>query len=483
MLFRENYGTYDGLDGKHRKGQHIVYPRRGYEALRQNANMFVSLCFKGEELLGQAFFLKYTLDNGEICTWVTQLVVHRSYRKRGIATRLLQSVWGFSNYYAWGLATANALTVRALESATWREVSPEVVENHLEIIKTLCQKIPYFKEEDLVVNSAISQIDSHFFPQRKRNVFEEVYVERLGKLPAGYEWLAFTFRSQKMLLSGKHFEQLLSFSQQQLQDAYNRMEMQSHAWAAHTKDEVDFVLSTIPLPVGSKVLDMGCGQGRHSIEFVRHGMQVWGVDMGEGLLQTARKNADSLLSKEQREKLHFDLKDCRRHPYRHLFDLVFCAYDVIGSYRKKSDNAALMDTVVSKVRRGGYAVVSVMNMEYTESIATKCSDVESDPSALLELPASNTMQASGNIFNPEYFLLDKKAHLVYRKEQFEQEGQLSAEYVIADYRYTMGEITHEFLSRGMEILVANYVQSGKWGMPLDARDSHAKEILLVMRKL
>ncbi|WP_237705115.1 methyltransferase domain-containing protein [Thermococcus zilligii] len=37
------------------------------------------------------------------------------------------------------------------------------------------------------------------------------------------------------------------------------------------------------LPAGAKILDVGCGVGRHSIELARRGYRVTGVDIEKGL--------------------------------------------------------------------------------------------------------------------------------------------------------------------------------------------------------
>ena len=86
------------------------------------------------------------------------------------------------------------------------------------------------------------------------------------------------------------------------------------------------------------------------------------------------------------------------------------------------------------------------------------------------------------IFDPDYFILDEKSHLVYRKEQFEFDGQLASEYVIADYRFTKEEICDAFESCGLSVKSASYVQAGRWQTPLTSTDNKAKEILLIAQK-
>lgn len=62
-------------------------------------------------------------------------------------------------------------------------------------------------------------------------------------------------------------------------------------FAQHTKVEVEFLLKLYPLAAGSRILDVGCGTGRHAIEFAQRGFRVTGVDFSEGMLAQARAKA------------------------------------------------------------------------------------------------------------------------------------------------------------------------------------------------
>ncbi len=60
----------------------------------------------------------------------------------------------------------------------------------------------------------------------------------------------------------------------------------------NTAAEGDFILAEFGLPPESRILDMGCGTGRHAIELARRGYRVTGVDIAAGMLEEARKAAD-----------------------------------------------------------------------------------------------------------------------------------------------------------------------------------------------
>ncbi len=45
-----------------------------------------------------------------------------------------------------------------------------------------------------------------------------------------------------------------------------------------TKKEVSFIVKNLHLKKGAKILDIPCGQGRHSIELAHCGFKVIGID-------------------------------------------------------------------------------------------------------------------------------------------------------------------------------------------------------------
>ena len=97
------------------------------------------------------------------------------------------------------------------------------------------------------------------------------FYNHVVEIEDGCEWLAFTFQHQDMVFDEKHWEQMLDFSEHQLEDAYSRMEMNVQGWTKFTPHEIDFVEKACGLRKDSLILDAGCGAGRHSIELAKRG--------------------------------------------------------------------------------------------------------------------------------------------------------------------------------------------------------------------
>lgn len=84
-----------------------------------------------------------------------------------------------------------------------------------------------------------------------------------------------------------------------------------------TLGECDFIEKESACDKSLKILDVGCGTGRHAIELAKRGYHVTGIDLSESQLKRAREKA-----KEQGVEIDFQKQDARNLPFDGEFDLV-----------------------------------------------------------------------------------------------------------------------------------------------------------------
>jgi SAM-dependent methyltransferase len=91
----------------------------------------------------------------------------------------------------------------------------------------------------------------------------------------------------------------------------------SESFTQGTLGECDFVEAEASYDKTLRILDIGCGTGRHSLELARRGYNLTGIDLSASMLQQAREKA-------VREGLSVDFRqhDARDLPFSNEFDLA-----------------------------------------------------------------------------------------------------------------------------------------------------------------
>jgi 2-polyprenyl-3-methyl-5-hydroxy-6-metoxy-1,4-benzoquinol methylase/GNAT superfamily N-acetyltransferase len=485
-LYSNHYGTWG--PGGYRPGQPIRLPS---DQIRRwlVADSLVVWAEAFGKMIGYAIAIHAPLAGHGPVAWITQLVVHRDHRQVDVGKRLLFTIWKFTDYFAWGILSANPYAVRALEKATRRRCQPALIARHANALLALGRKHIHYLEppRELVVNPQEARINTSFhldhsgLTEMILRATDQNKPWTLGNLSEGWEWFAFTFHDQAQIaLDESELHEMLEASDRITKQAYARMQSQwhSHGWAKHAPTEVELMLTSSGIAAGASVLDFGCGDGRHTLEFARRGYRATGVDYLHESIDTAREALRPELSRNAR----FHFGDCRTTDIGGEFDLGICLYDVIGSYADNRQNISILANLAKHICPGGHIFISVMNMELTARLAKNWFSISAEPDRLLTLPPSDIMEKSGNIFNPEFYLIDRDEGIVYRKEQFRKGEELFEELLVRDRRYTQDEITQICAVAGLEVIWTRFVCAGNWDGALARESEMAKEILVMCRK-
>ena len=120
-------------------------------------------------------------------------------------------------------------------------------------------------------------------------------------------------------------------------------------------EAVDFIVETLALEPGARLLDVACGHGRHSNELARRGMSVRGVDASPRSLAIARETAAAEgLDAEFREL------DMRELDYDGEFEAAICVFTSFGFFDEAA-NQRVLDGVARALRPGGGFLIDVVN--------------------------------------------------------------------------------------------------------------------------
>jgi cyclopropane fatty-acyl-phospholipid synthase-like methyltransferase len=128
--------------------------------------------------------------------------------------------------------------------------------------------------------------------------------------------------------------------------------------AERTAAEVDAIRELLRLPAGARLLDVGCGWGRHSIELARSGFEVTGVDLSPLLLEEAERLAAA--AGVGVRWLHADM---RRLDFHGEFDAALSLFSSLGYFGGDAGDLRVLRGIRRAVRPGGLLLLDTMHRD------------------------------------------------------------------------------------------------------------------------
>ena len=89
-----------------------------------------------------------------------------------------------------------------------------------------------------------------------------------------------------------------------------------YSFTKGTVQEIDHLVEVLRLQPGMRILDVGCGPGRHVYELARRGFVVHGIDISQTFIDVALQNAP--------DGATFERMDARQLSFHQEFDAVIC---------------------------------------------------------------------------------------------------------------------------------------------------------------
>ena len=180
-----------------------------------------------------------------------------------------------------------------------------------------------------------------------------------------------------------------------------------------TIGEVDFIEKEINFNKKVKILDIGCGTGRHAIELAKRGYAVTGVDLSAAQIARAKEKAS-------RENVYvkFQKADARDLAFSEAFDLAIIICEGGFSLMETDEmNYAILTSANKSLKKGGKLILTCLNAlfplyhsvkEFMEKNDQKSGNNSFDLMTLREISSLDITDDAGTVrkldCNERYFM-------------------------------------------------------------------------------
>ena len=130
-----------------------------------------------------------------------------------------------------------------------------------------------------------------------------------------------------------------------------------YSFTKGTVQEIDFVVDVLGLAAGDRVLDVGCGPGRHAHELARRGMVVHGIDISRRFVDLATTAAPPGAT--------FERLDARALRFDREFDAAIClCQGAFGLMTVEAENESVLAGIAAALKPGGRLALSAFSSYY-----------------------------------------------------------------------------------------------------------------------
>jgi SAM-dependent methyltransferase len=133
----------------------------------------------------------------------------------------------------------------------------------------------------------------------------------------------------------------------------------SHRNDQEAQNLIDLILLVNKPFQKSKILDLACGNGRHSIELAKKDFNITGVDLSELLLNIAKQKRDLLGL-----KINFIQTDMRNLNIFDYFDGVLNLFTSFGYFEEDNENEKVIAQISNALKNNGWFVIDFFNSNF-----------------------------------------------------------------------------------------------------------------------
>ena len=215
------------------------------------------------------------------------------------------------------------------------------------------------------------------------------------------------------------------------------------------EDFIRALAKHLAIPEHSKILDLACGKGRHSVYLNKLGYDVTGIDLSSESIEEAKK-----YSAEGLNFLEGDMRDTYKSTH---FNYIFNLFTSFGYFQEWEDNFAVVQSIAEGLMLNGIGVIDYLNAHLVRS----------------SLPDQNETTIDDIVFQTKKF---EENGMVHKEIHFKEEG---SHYTFKEsvQLFELDDFNAFLTKAGLELLnvFGNY--------KLDDFDKeHSKRMILVFKK-
>lgn len=120
----------------------------------------------------------------------------------------------------------------------------------------------------------------------------------------------------------------------------------------------DLIEREIPVSAYNKVVDVGCGRGRHSITLAQRGYKVTGFDLSPKAIKKAKRKA----AERGLQNIDFRVQDMRI-PLSERFDAAVNLFTTFGYFLDTKENVKVLENINRMLKPSGCFLIDYMNSD------------------------------------------------------------------------------------------------------------------------
>ena len=122
---------------------------------------------------------------------------------------------------------------------------------------------------------------------------------------------------------------------------------------------IDALLLMLNPGEGSSILDLGCGNGRHSKHLASYGYNVTGIDLAFSSIREAKKSENA--------HLNFRQHDMRKFFGSNMYDYIFNFFTSFGYFANHEENNLVIKNISIALKPGGTILIDYLNVTNAEN--------------------------------------------------------------------------------------------------------------------